>query len=191
MMESLQELVKNVWMFLEYFSLDIHAIVQFLLSFFTLERIIQGIVIYFFLLWGALIFWVTRDVLNRSESILFQIFSIFLVIFWTPLWVFLYLLIRPQKEIAIKEEEGVYPVSNDVFSKKISFPCPRCKGEVFSEHSFCPHCGYAVKKVCIFCNKEIKWEWKHCPYCGGYQEKHKKSLFQRFYFQGHTGDKEG
>lgn len=43
--------------------------------------------------------WVVRDVTNRTKSLIFQIISILLVLFFTPLGIFVYLLLRPQKTI--------------------------------------------------------------------------------------------
>ncbi len=60
---------------------------------------IQGFVIYFFIVWFCLVIWVVRDITNRTHSLFFQVFSILLVLFLTPLGIFVYLLLRPQKTL--------------------------------------------------------------------------------------------
>ena len=63
------------------------------------DMIVRGVVIYFFVVWFCLVVWVVRDVTNRTRSIIFQVISILLVLFFTPLGIFVYLLLRPQKTI--------------------------------------------------------------------------------------------
>lgn len=43
--------------------------------------------------------WVVRDVTNRTNSLTYQVISILLVLFLTPLGIFIYLLVRPQKTL--------------------------------------------------------------------------------------------
>lgn len=51
--------------------------------------------------------WVAKDINNRTRSIVLQVFCILIVLFLTPLGIFIYLLIRPQKTLFEKifEEE--------------------------------------------------------------------------------------
>lgn len=70
-----------------------------ILQWFNPDMIVRGVVIYFFVVWFCLVVWVVRDVTNRTRSIIFQIISILLVLFFTPLGIFVYLLLRPQKTI--------------------------------------------------------------------------------------------
>jgi uncharacterized protein YacL len=54
---------------------------------------------YLFLLWIALIIWVTKDIIGRTNSIVFQIISIFLVVFLNIFGILIYLAIRPSKTL--------------------------------------------------------------------------------------------
>lgn len=54
-------------------------------------------VIYVAILWLAIIVWVTRDAINRSDSIFFQVIAILLNITFPVLGILLYLIIRPSK----------------------------------------------------------------------------------------------
>lgn len=68
-------------------------------DFMTLENIIKFIVIYFFIIWVAIIVWVIKDIRVRTNNILFQIISVLIVLIWTPFAIFIYLLLRPGKTI--------------------------------------------------------------------------------------------
>lgn len=63
------------------------------------DIVVRTVVIYFFIVWFCVVVWVVRDVTNRTRSILFQVLSIIMVLFLTPLGIFLYLLLRPQKTL--------------------------------------------------------------------------------------------
>jgi hypothetical protein len=58
-----------------------------------------ALVVYLGLLWLSVIVWVTRDAINRSESVLFQALAILLNIVFPVLGILLYLIIRPSKTI--------------------------------------------------------------------------------------------
>lgn len=77
-------------------NFDINALVDFISapSFKTLQL---GIIIYFGILWLAIIIWVTRDAINRSHSLFFQVTAILLNIIFPILGILLYLIIRPSK----------------------------------------------------------------------------------------------
>jgi hypothetical protein len=51
----------------------------------TLEFMAKFFVIYFFVIWIALILWVARDISYRSSNAFLQAFSLLIVIFLTPL----------------------------------------------------------------------------------------------------------
>lgn len=74
---------------------------------FDLNLILRGLVLYIFVIWFCIVVWVAKDISNRTRSIVLQIFSILIVLFLTPLGIFIYLLIRPQKTLFEKifEEE--------------------------------------------------------------------------------------
>jgi hypothetical protein len=63
-------------------------------SFKTLQL---AVVVYAGLLWLSIIVWVTRDAINRSNSLFFQVFAILINIAFPVLGTLLYLIIRPGK----------------------------------------------------------------------------------------------
>jgi len=70
-----------------------------LLSWINPDFLFRSVIIYFFIVWFCLVVWVVRDITNRTHSIIFQVSSIILVLFLTPLGIFIYLLLRPQKTL--------------------------------------------------------------------------------------------
>ena len=77
-------------------SLNLDAILNFISapSFQTVQLIV---IAYIGLLWLSIIIWVTRDAINRSDSLIFQVVSILLNIAFPVLGTLLYLIIRPGK----------------------------------------------------------------------------------------------
>ena len=51
----------------------------------TLESMLKFTVVYFFVVWIALIIWVARDISERTPSRLYQILCILIMILFTPL----------------------------------------------------------------------------------------------------------
>ncbi|QQR84182.1 hypothetical protein IPJ72_03275 [Candidatus Peregrinibacteria bacterium] len=61
------------------------------------SHVIGFVLIYFSLLWLSIIIWVTRDAIQRSNSIIFQVIAILLTLLFPVLGVLIYLIIRPSK----------------------------------------------------------------------------------------------
>lgn len=122
-------------------------------NFVTIENIVKMGVFYFFLVWIAILFWVIKDISNRSWSILFQIFSVILVLFLSPLWIFIYLLIRPKKTLFEKYYDDIENnlnnlselIKNKFNAKELenSF-CPKCSFKVEKNFKFCPNCQFKL-----------------------------------------------
>ena len=132
------------------------------------ETIMKLWIVYFFVLWIAIIIWVTKDIINRTNNVFFQLISILIVLFWTPLWVIVYLLIRPSQTLFEKlyEEDLIEDDNQPKEEQIIKISCPSCSYIINSEYKFCPNCRTKLKNECISCHKELKPEWTLCPYCG-------------------------
>lgn len=146
-------------------------------SLLTFETFLKMIIIYFFIVWIAIIVWVTRDIINRTNNILFQIFAILTVLLGTPLWIVIYLLIRPSRTLFEKYYEEASILEDDLkdfdlseIKDDIKKNCPHCNYEISPEYKFCPNCRSCLKKECISCGKELKPEWSFCPACWKDQE---------------------
>jgi ABC-type multidrug transport system fused ATPase/permease subunit len=63
----------------------------------SFKTVQMAVVIYLGLLWLAIIIWVTRDAIHRSDSLIFQVIAILINIIFPILGILLYLIIRPGK----------------------------------------------------------------------------------------------
>lgn len=94
---------------------------NFLLDIISIKMFIAIVAIYFLIVWLTIIIWVIKDITSRSESLFFQFTSILTVIIFWPLWVLIYLLIRPNKtffEKYYEEIEGnIEYLTDNVFKK--------------------------------------------------------------------------
>ena len=95
---------------------------SYLMKELTIENIIKFIVIYFFIIWIFSLVWVYKDISNRTENIYYQIFSILIILLFTPLFgIFLYLIIRPTTTLFEKYhqevENNLYLLSQEVEDK--------------------------------------------------------------------------
>lgn len=159
-------------------AFDYIGFLSWVFSLLTFESFLKLVVIYFFIVWIAIIIWVTKDIINRTNNILYQIFSIFTVLLWTPLWIVVYLLIRPSKtlfekyyeEASIDEDLDLSDFEEEKRDEVKKLLCSKCSFEIQSEYKFCPNCSTCLKKDCTHCGKEMKPEWHVCPYCGKNQE---------------------
>lgn len=61
--------------------------------------IVAGVIIYLILLWIALVIWVAKDIVSRTNNILFQLISILIVLILNIFGIFIYLAIRPSKTL--------------------------------------------------------------------------------------------
>ena len=122
------------------------------------------------LLWLAIIIWVTRDSIHRSNSLLFQTFSILINIIVPILGVILYLIIRPSKTSLEKYyEELEHKVLAEGGEEK-NITCEKCLTVLGKDYTYCPNCGTKMKKICTKCKKAFPSVWKICPYCGNEQK---------------------
>ena len=144
----------------------------------TFETVIKFMIIYFFIIWIALIIWVTKDIVNRTTSIFLQVLSILIILLWTPLGIFIYLLIRPSKTLFEKyhnEVEGNLDVMEEMIEEKNrdfwdSLHCFSCDSPILPIFKFCPTCKTELKTQCNWCEKLVYKNWKMCPYCWEEQE---------------------
>lgn len=163
-------------------SIDLNNSLLYLWESITFETFLKFIVIYFIIVWIAIIVWVIKDITNRTNSILLQLLSILLILFFTPLWVFVYLLIRPGKTIFEKyysEIEDNLDMFSEIVEQKVQsddekIHCYKCNAPLSPDFKFCPKCKIELKWDCSWCWKLLyKW-WKICPYCSKKTRKKEK-----------------
>lgn len=84
------------------------------------NMILRWIILYFFVIWFCIVVWVAKDISNRTRSLALQIFCILLVLFLTPLGIFIYLLVRPQKTLFEKIFEDEFLKLDAEYKKEIT-----------------------------------------------------------------------
>lgn len=85
-------------------KIDLNLIFDFIASP-SFQNLQLAAIVYVGLLWLSIIIWVTRDIIHRSESLIFQVFSILINIAFPILGVLIYLIIRPTKTMVEKYYE--------------------------------------------------------------------------------------
>lgn len=61
--------------------------------------IIRFLVLYVFVIWISVVVWVIKDITHRSDNFLLQVVCVVTVLIFTPLGIFIYLLMRPQNTL--------------------------------------------------------------------------------------------
>jgi len=138
------------------------------------EWLVKGALLYLGVLWFAVVIWVARDIINRTNSLLFQSAVILLNIVLPVFGLLLYLIVRPTKTLVEKYyDELEYHFLND---QKVEVEsCPRCEDDIQSDFLFCPKCEEQLKRTCWSCDHIFLHEYKVCPYCGKKERKVKRS----------------
>lgn len=135
------------------------------------DWVTKGVLVYLGVLWFAIVIWVGRDIINRTNNILFQVFVILLNVVLPVFGLILYLIIRPGKTLLEKYyEELEYNFLADQSSPDGT--CPRCEGAISSDFLYCPSCSEKVKNSCPHCKHIYLSQYVVCPYCG--KKEHKK-----------------
>ncbi|PID87467.1 hypothetical protein CSB07_01510 [Candidatus Gracilibacteria bacterium] len=140
----------------------------------TFEIVLKFFLVYFIIVWIALVIWVIKDITNRTSSLIFQIFSIFLVIFLSPLGLLIYLVIRPRKtlfDLYYDEIDFNLDTFGSIIKDKLEgdlekIHCFNCKKPVGIDFNYCPYCKICLSKECYNCEKKLYSGWERCPYCG-------------------------
>ena len=132
-----------------------------------LDLFLKGVLGYVAIFWLALLIWVTRDVIHRSNSIIFQAFAILLNTILPIFGLVIYLFIRPSKTLL----DSYY---DEMEIKALGNLCPKCSASVENDFIFCPDCGDSLRKPCNSCEKESFVSYKICPFCGEKKNKKKK-----------------
>lgn len=73
--------------------------IELLFNSITFDMFLKFAVLYFFIIWIAILVWVIKDISNRTNSLLLQVISILIIMILTPFWIFIYLLVRPWKTL--------------------------------------------------------------------------------------------
>lgn len=120
--------------------------------------------IWYIILFPIVLFWIwavlytTKDISHRTDNILYQLFAILLVFFWTPfIWFPLYFIIRPVR----LKDEYIWRKSLET----LSVECLDCWTLNNKENNFCVNCWTDLKIECKECKVKYYLWYDYCPYC--------------------------
>ncbi|MFC1797758.1 hypothetical protein ACFLY2_00825 [Patescibacteria group bacterium] len=65
-------------------NIDIAYLSGLLYENITFDVFLQFAILYFFIIWIAILLWVVKDISNRTDNVLLQVFSILIILFLTP-----------------------------------------------------------------------------------------------------------
>ena len=154
-------------------NIYVSNIIEMLYEAITFDVFLKFTIVYFFIIWIAIVLWVIKDISNRTDNVLLQVFSILSILFLTPFWIFIYLLIRPSKTLFEKyyeEIEDNLETFHQIIEDKnlqcdTNFQCFNCKEPIIHDFKFCPKCKITLRNECNWCSKLLYADWKVCPYC--------------------------
>jgi RNA polymerase subunit RPABC4/transcription elongation factor Spt4 len=140
---------------------------------------IQGIAVYFVVLWLAAAFWAFRDLQLRSTNpVLPYLAAAFIIVFtpvFFPLAVIVYRIVRPAERIGeVSERE----LAEEALLAEVEAvrSCPGCHRRVHEDWLLCPSCRTRLNRVCPGCGRLVGLDWSLCAWCGRDFERHEPQL---------------
>lgn len=131
----------------------------------TVRMVVTVLALYLAVVWVALIFWVYRDIRQRTRDPIVQAVAVALVLFFFLPGHWIYLILRPRYTLTelyerSLEEEALLQELEDQKA------CPTCKRRVHDDFLVCPSCRTGLKEPCRSCGRPLSYAWLLCPYCG-------------------------
>lgn len=131
----------------------------------SVRMVVTVLALYLAVVWVALIFWVYRDIRQRTRDPIVQAVAVALVLFFFLPGHWIYLILRPRYTLTelyerSLEEEALLQELEDQKA------CPTCKRRVHDDFLVCPSCRTGLKEPCRNCAKPLSYAWLLCPYCG-------------------------
>ncbi len=157
---------------------EIQGIFDSIGSFFDnpfVQLAIQGIGVYFVVLWLAAAFWAFRDLQLRTTNPVLPYLAAAFIIVFTPaffvLAVIVYRIVRPQERIGETSERELAEEALLAEVEAVK-SCPTCNRRVHDEWLLCPICRTRLKRVCPGCGRLVGLDWSLCAWCGRDFEHH-------------------
>lgn len=130
----------------------------------TLRLVLTVLAVYGAVIWVALVFWVYRDIRQRTrDPIMMAVAVLLALVFFLPgHWI--YLILRPRQTLAELYERSLEEeaILQDIEDQKA---CPACRRRVRDDYLVCPSCRTSLKEACANCRRPLDYGWVMCPYC--------------------------
>jgi len=144
-------------------NIDYDLIINYIWENVTFELFLKFVLVYFFIIWVALIVWVIKDISNRTQSLILQLFAVLIIVLLSPLWIVIYLIIRPWKTLLEKYYEEIDQnldtveevIEDKNCKEEESIHCPKCDYPISHDFSFCPNCNLKSFSFTIFESSSI------------------------------------
>ncbi len=130
-----------------------------------LSTAVQVVLLFLFVIWGALVFWTYADARRRMDDGLLVICATIASLF-PFVGTIVYMIVRPPEfldDVRLRELE-MQAAETRLHSMDYQL-CPHCDFEVKSDFLRCPNCQRRLKDPCRNCGKPLDPYWKLCPYC--------------------------
>jgi RNA polymerase subunit RPABC4/transcription elongation factor Spt4 len=127
----------------------------------------QLCVLFFAVLWIALIFWTWRDAARRGAMPWF--WALVALFFPVAGWI-VYLVVRPPEYLDDVHERDLEIRAKEAALQSAGGLCASCLKPVDADFLICPYCMKKLKKACTSCGRPLKMSWSVCPYCKTKQE---------------------
>ena len=130
-----------------------------------LSTAVQVVLLFLFVIWGALVFWTYADARRRMDDPLLVICATIASLF-PFVGTIVYVIVRPPEfldDVRLRELE-MHAAEARLHTAGWE-ACPHCEFEVQSDFLRCPNCQRRLKDPCRNCSKPLDPYWKLCPYC--------------------------
>ncbi len=120
------------------------------------DKYITLIAIIFLILWAYCILRVAKDISNRTKNNPLRFLSLVLIAATWPLWLPIYILIRPYWYLYQKKS---ITIDNQII-------CDNCKHKNNISNDFCIFCWDGLKVICKECKNTLPSNYQYCCKCG-------------------------
>ena len=130
-----------------------------------LDTAVRVVLLFLFVIWGALVFWTYADARRRMDDPLLIACATIASLF-PFVGTIVYTIVRPPEyldDVRLRELE-MQAAETRLHNLDYQL-CPHCDYEVKSEFLRCPSCLRKLKDPCRNCSKPLDPYWKICPYC--------------------------
>jgi RNA polymerase subunit RPABC4/transcription elongation factor Spt4 len=131
----------------------------------TVWLVVALLVAYVVVLWLSALVWVYRDIKSRTNDPVSQYVSVFLVLIFNLLGLFLYFILRPEETMTEAYERTLETEAMLQEVERLG-TCPSCRRRIEEDYLLCPYCRTSLRKPCAKCGRALSFGWVACPYCG-------------------------
>lgn len=131
----------------------------------TVSLVVALLTAYGVVLWLSALVWVYRDIKIRTNDLVSQFVSVFLVLVFNLPGLLLYLILRPQETLTDAYERTLEAEAMLQELERLE-TCPSCRRRIEDGYLLCPYCRTRLRQACGACDRALSFGWVLCPYCG-------------------------